>query len=90
MIKNLLLELPSDVVTYNSPVRCVHWNNTEKQSPVKVECDDGQWTTADHVIVTVSLGLYSSFLQIIEYIAIFIFYMYSYLKQDLRGYWYAH
>lgn len=56
LIKNLLLELPSDVVTYNSPVRCVHWNNTEKQSPVKVECDDGQWTTADHVIVTVSLG----------------------------------
>uniref|UniRef100_A0A8C6TV93 Amine oxidase domain-containing protein n=1 Tax=Neogobius melanostomus TaxID=47308 RepID=A0A8C6TV93_9GOBI len=43
-------------VTYNCPVRCIEWNNTEAQSTVKVECEDGTGMTADHVIVTVSLG----------------------------------
>ncbi|XP_063730487.1 peroxisomal N(1)-acetyl-spermine/spermidine oxidase-like isoform X2 [Eleginops maclovinus] len=31
LVKNLMLELPSGLVTYNRPVRCVHWNNTEKK-----------------------------------------------------------
>ncbi|XP_030011399.1 peroxisomal N(1)-acetyl-spermine/spermidine oxidase [Sphaeramia orbicularis] len=56
LIKNLMSELPSGLVTYNRPVRCVHWNNEEKQTPVIVECDNGERTAADHVIVTVSLG----------------------------------
>lgn len=56
LIKNLLLELPSDLVTFNCPVRCIQWNNTEEESPVIVECENGEKTTADHVIVTVSLG----------------------------------
>uniref|UniRef100_A0A8C6TYD4 Amine oxidase domain-containing protein n=1 Tax=Neogobius melanostomus TaxID=47308 RepID=A0A8C6TYD4_9GOBI len=56
LIKNLLLEIPPDTVTYNCPVRCIEWNNTEAQSTVKVECEDGTGMTADHVIVTVSLG----------------------------------
>lgn len=50
-------ELPSGIVTYNRPVRCVHWNNSEKrENPVTVECDDGERIDADHVIVTVPLG----------------------------------
>ena len=50
-------ELPSGLVTYNKPVRCIHWNNTEKtENPVTVECDDGERITADHVIVTVPQG----------------------------------
>ncbi|XP_039994333.1 peroxisomal N(1)-acetyl-spermine/spermidine oxidase [Xiphias gladius] len=57
LIENLMSELPSGLVTYNSPVRCVHWNNSEKrENPVTVECDDGKKIAADHVIVTVSLG----------------------------------
>lgn len=50
-------ELPSDLVTYNCPVRCVHWSNTERgSSPVTVECENGERIAADHVIVTVPLG----------------------------------
>ena len=49
--------LPGGLVTYNQPVRCVYWNNTEKrENPVTVECDDGEKIAADHVIVTVPLG----------------------------------
>lgn len=50
-------ELPSGVVTYSRPVRCVHWSNTEKrENLVMIECEDGEKITADHVIVTVPLG----------------------------------
>ena len=50
-------ELPSDLVTYNRPVRCVHWNNTEKEeNSLMIECDDEKKIAADHVIVTVPLG----------------------------------
>ncbi|KAM4590788.1 peroxisomal N(1)-acetyl-spermine/spermidine oxidase-like [Odontesthes bonariensis] len=56
-ISNLMSELPSDLVTYNRPVRCVRWNNTESgMNPVTVECDDGERIAADHVILTVPLG----------------------------------
>uniref|UniRef100_A0A7N8YDH2 Polyamine oxidase n=1 Tax=Mastacembelus armatus TaxID=205130 RepID=A0A7N8YDH2_9TELE len=57
LIKSLMSELPSGLVTYNQPVHCVHWNSSEKrENPVVVECADGERITADHVIVTVSLG----------------------------------
>ncbi|XP_033956158.1 peroxisomal N(1)-acetyl-spermine/spermidine oxidase-like isoform X2 [Pseudochaenichthys georgianus] len=48
---------PGDLVTYNRPVRCVHWNNTEKEeNALMIECDDEKKMAADHVIVTVPLG----------------------------------
>ncbi|XP_037637605.1 peroxisomal N(1)-acetyl-spermine/spermidine oxidase-like [Sebastes umbrosus] len=57
LIENLMSELPSGLVTYSRPVRCVHWNNTESGgNTVTVECDDGEKIAADHVIVTVPLG----------------------------------
>ncbi|XP_029962463.1 peroxisomal N(1)-acetyl-spermine/spermidine oxidase [Salarias fasciatus] len=57
LIKNLMSELPSGLVTYNQPVRCVHWNNAEaRNTSVLVECNDGEKIVADHVIVTVPLG----------------------------------
>lgn len=50
-------ELPPGIVTYNRPVRCVHWNKAESSgSGVTVECEDGERIAADHVIVTVPLG----------------------------------
>lgn len=59
LIKNLMSELPSDLVTYNKPVRCVHWSSSEpRDGAVIVECDDGERIAADHVIVTVPLGMF--------------------------------
>lgn len=50
-------ELPSGSVSYNQPVRCVHWNDTGSGvNAVTVECDDGERVAADHVIVTIPLG----------------------------------
>uniref|UniRef100_A0A3Q3ME17 Polyamine oxidase n=1 Tax=Labrus bergylta TaxID=56723 RepID=A0A3Q3ME17_9LABR len=57
LIENLMSELPEGLVSYNTPVKCVHWNNTEKRDEaLTVECDDGERIAADHVIVTVPLG----------------------------------
>lgn len=57
LIKSLVRELPSGTVSYNHPVRCVHWNNTRKaDSSVTIECESGERIVADHVIVTVPLG----------------------------------
>ncbi|XP_015233100.1 PREDICTED: peroxisomal N(1)-acetyl-spermine/spermidine oxidase [Cyprinodon variegatus] len=57
LITNLMAELPDGLVSYNRPVRCLHWSNTEeKQDSVTVECEDGERIVADHVIVTVPLG----------------------------------
>lgn len=60
LTNSLMSELPSDLVSYNRPVRCIHWNNTENAgNTVEVECDDGERIAADHVIVTVPLGKFS-------------------------------
>lgn len=57
LINHLMSELPGGSVTYNQPVSCVHWNDSEtREGPVTVECEGGERITADHVIVTVSLG----------------------------------
>ncbi|KAM3606035.1 uncharacterized protein V6R79_009707 [Siganus canaliculatus] len=57
LIKNLMSELPGGLVTYKQPVRCVHWNNSEKGGDsVVIECETGEKITADHVIVTIPLG----------------------------------
>lgn len=50
-------ELPSGTVSYNNPVRCVHWNNTGKaDNSLTIECESGERIVADHIIVTVPLG----------------------------------
>ena len=58
LVEKLMLELPRGSVTYNQPVRCIHWNDNtgKKESPVVIECEAGRRITADHVIVTVPLG----------------------------------
>lgn len=57
LIDSLMSELPSDLVSYNRPVRCIHWIDGQNgRNVVEVECDDGERIVADHVIVTVPLG----------------------------------
>lgn len=61
LIDNMMKGLPKDIVLYNKPVKCIHWNNTKngpdtKTLPVLIECCNGETFAADHVIVTVPLG----------------------------------
>ncbi|KAM9808653.1 peroxisomal N(1)-acetyl-spermine/spermidine oxidase [Syngnathus typhle] len=57
LVRKLMSELPAGVVSYNTPVRRIHWNNSDKsEAHVNVECVDGKMVAADHVIVTVPLG----------------------------------
>lgn len=57
LISNLMSELPTNLVSYSRPVRCIHWSYSEsEENAVMVECEDGEKINADHVIVTVSLG----------------------------------
>ncbi|KAL8558515.1 hypothetical protein ACOMHN_038839 [Nucella lapillus] len=49
---------PKDNIVFNSPVRCVKWDlGAESDYPVCVEMENGETHYANHVIVTVSLGV---------------------------------
>jgi len=51
------LAVPVDAnVKYKKEVTCIKWKNLP-EAKVMVECSDGTWYTADHAIVTVSLGV---------------------------------
>jgi len=51
------LAVPVDAnVKYKKEVTCIKWKNLP-EAKVMVECSDGTWYTADHAIVTVSLGI---------------------------------
>ncbi|KAI1894289.1 hypothetical protein AGOR_G00114290 [Albula goreensis] len=63
LISCMMNELPKDVVSFNRPVKCIHWNNSVQGAdssgrtfPVLVECENGESFPADHVILTVPLG----------------------------------
>uniref|UniRef100_A0A673HGB1 Peroxisomal N(1)-acetyl-spermine/spermidine oxidase-like n=1 Tax=Sinocyclocheilus rhinocerous TaxID=307959 RepID=A0A673HGB1_9TELE len=61
LIDHIMKELPKDIVLYNKPVKCIHWNYTKNgpsgtSFPVTIECVNGETFAADHVIVTVPLG----------------------------------
>lgn len=52
--------IPKDNLLLNTPVRCVHWNRKhsgDNQYEVEVQCENGDVYYANHVIVTVSLGV---------------------------------
>lgn len=53
--------IPKDNILTNHPVRCVRWcetdSNDNRPYRVCVECENGEKFYADHVIVTVSLGV---------------------------------
>lgn len=59
-------ELPKGIVLFNKTVKCIHWKDAYSRSsaeegkcPVKVECINGETFEADHVIVTIPLGMSS-------------------------------
>ncbi|XP_033883051.3 peroxisomal N(1)-acetyl-spermine/spermidine oxidase-like isoform X1 [Acipenser ruthenus] len=63
LIDAMMKGLPEGIVSYNNPVKCVHWNGSfrganspEQTFPVIVECENGETIPANHVIVTVPLG----------------------------------
>ncbi|XP_048864394.1 peroxisomal N(1)-acetyl-spermine/spermidine oxidase [Brienomyrus brachyistius] len=63
LIHEMMQTIPKGMVSYNKPIRCIHWNNSDGRAhhsgrtfPVLVECEDGDTFPADHVIITVSLG----------------------------------
>ncbi|KAJ8418184.1 hypothetical protein AAFF_G00138930 [Aldrovandia affinis] len=63
LVSCMVKELPKDIVSYNKPVKCIHWNDSVLRAhasgrtfPVLVECENGESFPADHVIVTVPLG----------------------------------
>ncbi|XP_067876743.1 peroxisomal N(1)-acetyl-spermine/spermidine oxidase isoform X2 [Heterodontus francisci] len=63
LIDAMMKSLPKDIVSYNKPVKCIHWNGSfktpntlERSYSVLVECENGDTIPADHVIVTVPLG----------------------------------
>lgn len=83
IVELLAQDIPSNTITLNKPVRCIHWNysadrqevitnqnnnhneNNSQQPqdtlilgpPISVECEDEEWISADHVIITASLGV---------------------------------
>uniref|UniRef100_A0AAY3ZV63 Amine oxidase domain-containing protein n=1 Tax=Denticeps clupeoides TaxID=299321 RepID=A0AAY3ZV63_9TELE len=56
LIDHMMAELPKDIVSYNRPVKCIHWNESGSALPVRIECENGEMVPADHVILTVPLG----------------------------------
>lgn len=60
---HIVASLPQDVMTFNKPVKTVHWNGSFQEAvspgetfPVLVECEDGTCFPAHHVVLTVPLG----------------------------------
>ncbi|XP_021378631.1 spermine oxidase-like [Mizuhopecten yessoensis] len=52
--------IPTENILLNTPVKCIHWNrkhSDDNQFEVKVECENGEVFYANHVLVTVSLGV---------------------------------
>lgn len=66
LITSMMNELPKGIVLFNKTVKCIHWKDVYSRSsaeegkcPVKVECINGETFEADHVIVTIPLGMIS-------------------------------
>nr|KAG5705245.1 hypothetical protein BaRGS_011271 [Batillaria attramentaria] len=51
-------EIPEENIEFSAPVRCVNWDlGPDSEYPVCVEMESGEKHYANHVIVTVSLGV---------------------------------
>ncbi|XP_070537839.1 peroxisomal N(1)-acetyl-spermine/spermidine oxidase-like [Ptychodera flava] len=68
VINSLLATIPETDMSLNKEVKCVHLNGVKGDNPtdhdgsnvkgqrVSIECHDGDWIDADHVLMTCSLG----------------------------------
>ena len=63
-LSNLLEKIhptfPTNRINLNHPVKQIIFNEHDLLAPCSIECENGQIFTADHVIVTVSLGVLKS------------------------------
>ncbi|KAL8503065.1 hypothetical protein ACS0TY_021982 [Phlomoides rotata] len=57
VIESLASVLPAGMVQLNRKVEKIEWDSCESHRPVKLHFADGSTVSADHVIVTVSLGV---------------------------------
>ena len=60
VLEILKSKIPKDNILLNCPVKCIHWNKSssnDDECEVKVECENGDVHYANHVLVTVSLGV---------------------------------
>ncbi|XP_052771740.1 spermine oxidase-like [Mya arenaria] len=53
----LLNQVPENNILLEHSVKCIHWGNNENDGRVLVECENGKKFSAEHVIVTCSLGV---------------------------------
>uniref|UniRef100_F1MG47 Peroxisomal N(1)-acetyl-spermine/spermidine oxidase n=1 Tax=Bos taurus TaxID=9913 RepID=F1MG47_BOVIN len=65
----IMASLPKDVMVFDKPVKTIHWNGSFREAsapgetfPVLVECEDGDYFPAHHVVVTVPLGFFKKHL----------------------------
>lgn len=65
-LQHLRAGVPDDQIILNKPVAQVVRNGPAELFPVTVKCVDGQEILAHHVIITVSLGVLKSNLQMFE------------------------
>ena len=60
ILKVMANKLCSNAILFNHLVKLIDWSGGEKEkglAPVKIICENGQVFEADHVIITVSLGV---------------------------------
>ncbi|KAM8924588.1 peroxisomal N(1)-acetyl-spermine/spermidine oxidase [Pelodytes ibericus] len=62
LVNQIKSTLHNDTILLNKEVKTIHWDGSFQGSdsqiyPVQVQCEDGDTFVADHVIVTVPLGL---------------------------------
>lgn len=53
----LLSKVPENNIALKHVIKCIHWGQTDNDSKVMIECENGKKIYADHVILTVSLGV---------------------------------
>ncbi|MCO5580038.1 hypothetical protein L7F22_033904 [Adiantum nelumboides] len=57
IIQYLAASLPEKIIQFNKQVSKIAWFNSLSAGPVHINCEDGTSYEAEHVIVTVSLGI---------------------------------
>lgn len=56
----LLSKVPENNIELKQVVKCIHWGKTDNDSKIMIECENGKKIYAEHVVLTVSLGVLKS------------------------------